>query len=66
MKKPAIPAVPGSLPADNFTLLQSMKENIEIMGGIRSATIKALPTTASLADVIVTVNQLIDRLTPGA
>lgn len=66
MKKPNIPAVPTNLPNDHFTLLAALKENVEIMGGVRSTEIKALPSTASLAQVIQTVNQLIDRMTPGA
>lgn len=66
MKKPAIPAVPTNLPGDHHGLLVALKENVEIVVGVRSTKIDPLPTTATLADVIVAVNKIIDRLTPGA
>lgn len=66
MKKPGIPAVPVTIPGDHAGILQALKENVEIMGGVRSAKINRLPATAALADVIVAVNKVIDRLTPGA
>ena len=61
MRKPSIPAV-------NVTdqriaqLLRPMKQNIEILTGLRSPTITPLPTDATLADVISTINAIIARL----
>lgn len=42
--------------------LDAIKENIEILTGQRRNRIQPLPATASLADVIAKVNQIIDRL----
>ena len=65
MKKPGIPAVPVGLPNDHFSLLASLKENIEIIAGVRSTAISPLAPTATLPEVIVALNKVIDRLTPG-
>ena len=65
MKKPSIPATPAGLPNDHFTMLSSMKENIEIIAGVRSEPIPPLTATATLPEVIVALNKVIDRLTPG-
>lgn len=59
MKKPSIPAVQR----DNHGLvLQALKDNVEIMTGQRRNTIAQLPPTATLSEVITTVNQIITTL----
>lgn len=65
MKKPGIPAVPINIGADHFTILTALKENVEIIGGVRSTPIEQLPSTATLAQVIVALNKVIDRLSRG-
>jgi hypothetical protein len=61
MKKPSIPAVSIS---DNqlASLLKPMKENIEILNGIRGGVIDPLATTATTSQIISKINELIDRL----
>jgi hypothetical protein len=66
VRKPSVPAIPSSLPGDHYGVLTALKENVEIMGGVRSATISQLPTTATLPEVIVALNKIIDRLSPNA
>jgi hypothetical protein len=39
-----------------------MKENIEIMTGIRGGLIEPLPDNASLSAVILKINEIIGRL----
>lgn len=58
MTKRAIP----QLPADASPALKAIKENLEVMMGQRGGKIETLPTTATLADVIAKVNQLIEKL----
>lgn len=60
MRKPTIVVVTRD-PTLRPTL-DAIKENIEILTGQRRNGIKPLPATASLADVIAKVNQIIDRL----
>lgn len=61
MRKPSIPAV--NVPDQRIAqLLRPMKQNIEILTGLRSPTITPLPTDATLADVISTINAIIARL----
>lgn len=63
MKKPAIPAT-SSLPAEIARIVEPIKQNVELMNGARpgSTALTPLATTASLADVIAKVNQLISRI----
>lgn len=61
MKKPQIPAVPPVEP-NLAAVLRTMKQNIEIMNGSREGRIAALPTSATNADIIAKVNEIIDRL----
>ena len=63
MKKPAIPST-HTLPADLARIIEPIKQNVELMNGVRSGSpvLAALPADASLADVINTVNVLISRL----
>jgi hypothetical protein len=63
MKKPAIPGT-SSLAPELARMLEPIKANIEIMTGARpgSTPLTALPTTASLADVIAKVNEILSRI----
>ncbi|MEN6403628.1 MAG: hypothetical protein ABFD94_16925 [Armatimonadia bacterium] len=63
MKKPAIPGT-GSLPVELARVIEPIKQNVEMINGARpgSDVLTPLPATASLADVIAKVNQLISRV----
>lgn len=63
-KKPSIPAISPSTVSDLriASILQPMKQNIEMMNGVRSGAILQLDTTATLEDVIVKVNEIIVRI----
>jgi hypothetical protein len=63
MKKPAIPPT-STLPLDVARVLEPIKANVEIMSGARpgSTVITALPTTATLADVITQLNKILSRI----
>jgi len=56
MKKRILPA-PAS-PLFN----EAVKESIETLTGLRGGRIAPLPATASAADVVAKVNEIIDRL----
>jgi hypothetical protein len=61
MKKPSIPAISADDPKV-AALLRPIKENIEIMNGVRTGGLTNLPTNATLSDVISKLNELINRL----
>lgn len=63
MKKPAIPGT-SSLDPDLARVLEPIKANIEMITGARPGTtsLAALPSTASLADVIAKVNAILSRI----
>lgn len=60
-RKPGIPAIPPTS-VELYPLLQSLKENIELITGIRGGNIATLDSAAALADVVVKVNEIITRL----
>ncbi len=61
MKKRAIPQVPRpGEPRDRFDA--AVKENLEIITGQRVNQLETLSATATLADVINKVNELVVRL----
>lgn len=62
MKKPAIPAVSGITDQVVASLLRPLKENVEVMNGVRGGPLQKLPANASLSDVIAKVNEIIGRL----
>lgn len=62
MKKPAIPAVMGVSDPVARNLLAAIKENVEVITGIRSQPIETLPTNASLSDCISKINEIIERI----
>lgn len=59
MSKRAIPLPPTG---ENQKILGAIRENLQIITGQRGAPIAKLDTTATLADVIAKVNEIIDRL----
>lgn len=61
MKKPSIPAINTDDPKVS-ALLRPIKENIEIISGVRGGSLTNLPTNATLSDVISKLNELINRL----
>ena len=62
-KKPAIPTVTSGERAV-VSALSAIRENIELMNGIRPGIepLSQLATTATTADMIVKINQIIARL----
>jgi hypothetical protein len=63
MPKPVIPAVPSSAGAQGRALFDaSVKETLEVITGARVGKITALPSGATLADVIAKVNEIVARL----
>lgn len=61
MRKPAIPAVPNTDPA-LYNVLTNLKESVEVFTGVRGGQIRQLSTSASLADVIAKVNEIVVKL----
>lgn len=61
MKKPAIPAV-AVRDQSVAVLLRPIKENLEILTGIRGTSLTKLDTSATLSEVIDKLNEVIDRL----
>lgn len=61
MKKPAIPAV-NVKDQSIAAVLRPLKENVEILTGQRGDSLTKLNTSATLEEVISTINTLIDRL----
>jgi hypothetical protein len=56
-----IPATSG-VPPPTRSVVEALKENVEEVRGLRGTKIKALPSTATLADVITKINEVITRL----
>ncbi len=61
MKKPAIPDIPPG-DAAMRRVLYALKENVEVVTGRRGGQVAPLASTATLADVISKLNELINRL----
>ena len=61
-KKPGIPAIPTTASKELFPVLMSMKENIELLTGVRGGNITQLSTSASTAEIISKINEIIVRL----
>ena len=62
MKKPAIPSVMGVADPVARNLLSALKENVELMNGVRGEEIKTLATNATLSDCISKINEIIGKL----
>jgi hypothetical protein len=61
VKRSAIPTPPPGDPATT-AVLSALKENVELLTGVRGDKLTSVATTATLADVIVALNKVIDRL----
>jgi hypothetical protein len=63
MRKPAIPTT-SSLPVDLARLLEPMKQNIELITGARPGMdpVQPLATTATTAQIIAKINEILSRL----
>jgi hypothetical protein len=62
MKKPAIPSTQQVADPVVASILRPIKENLEIMTGIRGGLIETLADNASLSDVISKINEIIGRI----
>lgn len=62
MSKRTIPAVPKASDAEMQRFLAPLKENLEIISGQRGGQVQKLPSTATTAQIIEKLNELIDRL----
>lgn len=62
MSKRAIPGVPGSDDRARQAFDAAVKENLEALSGLRSGQIKTLASTATTAEIIAKINELIVRL----
>jgi hypothetical protein len=61
-KKPGIPAIPATSANELVPVLISMKENIELLTGVRGGNILSLNSTASTSEIVSKINEIIDRL----
>ena len=61
MKKPAIPALSVKDTATR-NALAPMKEILEQLVGARGGRIAALPTTATTAEIISKINEILEKL----
>jgi hypothetical protein len=60
-RKPGIPSIPV-VDLELSSVLQALKENIELITGVRGGNISSLNTTATLSETITKVNEIITRL----
>lgn len=61
IKKPGIPAVPNHDPA-TYNLLATLKETLEIMTGVRGGKMTTLASTATNAQIISKINEIVNKL----
>lgn len=62
MKKPSIPSTQPVTDPTVAALLRPIKENIEILTGIRGGIMAPLPENASNSQVVSKINEIIQRL----
>jgi hypothetical protein len=62
MKKPSIPSTQPVTDPTVAALLRPIKENIEILTGVRGGILAPLPENASNSQVIAKINEIIQRL----
>jgi hypothetical protein len=62
MPKRTVPSVPKSLDAETQRFLAPLKENLEIISGQRGGQAQKLPSTATTAQIIEKINEILDRL----
>lgn len=60
-KKPGIPTVPNKDP-DTYNVLSTLKETVEILTGVRGGKITTLASTATTAQIITKINEIITKL----
>lgn len=61
IRKPQIPAIPQADP-QVASVLRAIKENIEIISGVRGSRVQGLPTDSNIDDVIAKINEIIAKL----
>lgn len=62
MSKRIIPQVPKSGDHARMRFDEAVRENLQIMTGQRVDVLAVLPSSASLADVIAKINEIVNRL----
>ena len=62
IKKPGIPSIPATVSGELFPVLISMKENIELLTGVRGGNIDQLSASATTAEIVAKINEIIVRL----
>lgn len=62
IKKPGIPAIPATVSRELFPVLTSLKENIELLTGVRGGNIDKLSASATTAEIVDKINEIIVRL----
>ena len=62
IKKPGIPSIPATVSRELFPVLISMKENIELLTGGRGGNIDQLSASATTAEIVAKINEIIVRL----
>lgn len=62
MKKRPIPPIPATVDRELRSFLDPLKENVEVVIGMRGTRITPLPGTASAAEVIAKVNEILARM----
>lgn len=55
-------AIPTPALSNQTRFNEVVKENLEVLSGLRGGKIKELPSTASAADVIAKVNEILKRM----
>lgn len=61
MKKPAIPDI-APQGSNLGSVVAALKENVEQITGLRAGQIAVLPATATQAQIIAKLNEVIDRM----
>ena len=62
--KPGIPATPPCDPTMSV-FLGALRENVELLTGTRGGKLPTVSTSATLSDVITSLNAVINRLNGG-
>jgi Zn-finger domain-containing protein len=60
--KRAIPPVPTSEDYAVTRFNRAVKEQLEVLSGVRRGRVEPLPADAALGDVITAINQIINKL----
>lgn len=62
MSKRAIPDVPRDSVGERRRFDEAVKEDLERIIGVRGGKIEVLPSTATTAQIVAKINEIIDRL----